>query len=130
MIKRTFKAKGTEYASQLAQQNTADNGTLNRSQSTDMSHVNLFSNKIKFKNFVGKRSVSLISYNKLTPYRLGSLIAIYEYKVIIQSALWRINPFDQFGVELGKEFANALLKEDNKISDIDPEVLRKFLKLK
>ena len=86
-------------------------------------------NKIKFKNFAGKRSVSLISYNKLTPYRLGSLIAIYEYKVIIQSALWRVNPFDQFGVELGKEFANALLKED-KISDIDPELLNNFLKLK
>ena len=87
-------------------------------------------NKIKFKNFAGTRSVSLISYNKLTPYRLGSLIAIYEYKVIIQSALWRINPFDQFGVELGKEFANALLKQDNKISDIDPELLNNFLKLK
>ncbi len=87
-------------------------------------------NKIKFKNFAGTRSVSLISYNKLTPYRLGSLIAIYEYKVIIQSALWRINPFDQFGVELGKEFANALLKEDNNTSDIDPELLNNFLKLK
>ena len=58
------------------------------------------------------------------------MIAIYEYKVIIQSALWRINPFDQFGVELGKEFANALLKKDNKISDIDPEILNNFLKLK
>ena len=85
--------------------------------------------KIKHKSFEGNRSISLISYNKLSPYRLGSLIAIYEYKVIIQSALWGINPFDQFGVELGKEFANALLKED-KISDIDPELLNNFLKLK
>ena len=87
-------------------------------------------NKIKFKNFTGKRAVSLISYNKLTPYRLGSLIAIYEYKVIIQSALWRINPFDQFGVELGKKFANALINNEKNTFGIRTDTLNKFLKLK
>ena len=87
-------------------------------------------NKIKHKNFDGNRSVSLISYNKLSPYRLGSLIAIYEYKVIIQAALWKINPFDQFGVELGKEFANALINNEKNSFGIKTDTLDKFLKLK
>ncbi|MAC61665.1 MAG: glucose-6-phosphate isomerase [SAR116 cluster bacterium] len=87
-------------------------------------------NKIKHKNFDGSRSVSLISYNKLTPFRLGSLIAIYEYKVMIQAALWKINPFDQFGVELGKEFANALTNNEKNTFGIGTDTLNKFLKLK
>ena len=87
-------------------------------------------NEIKHKNFDGNRSVSLISYNKLTPFRLGSLIAIYEYKVMIQAALWKINPFDQFGVELGKEFANALINNEKNTFGIRTDTLNKFLKLK
>ena len=87
-------------------------------------------NKIKHKNFDGSRSVSLISYNKLTPFRLGSLIAIYEYKVLIQAALWKINPFDQFGVELGKKFANALINNEKNTFGIKTDTLNKFLKLK
>ena len=87
-------------------------------------------NEIKHKNFDGNRSVSLISYNKLTPFRLGSLIAIYEYKVIIQAALWKINPFDQFGVELGKKFANALINNEKNTFGIRTDTLNKFLKLK
>ena len=65
----------------------------------------------------------------MTPFRLGSIIALYEYKVIMQAAFWRINPFDQFGVELGKEFANALLNGDEKNVGLTPEILEQFLKL-
>ena len=79
-------------------------------------------------NFPGRRSISLISYNKLDPKTLGSLIAFYEYKVIIQSALWGINPFDQFGVELGKDYAKAILNKNN--LDIKLKMLDDLLKKK
>jgi glucose-6-phosphate isomerase len=65
----------------------------------------------------------------MTPFRLGSIIALYEYKVILQAAFWRINPFDQFGVELGKEFANALLNSNEKNLGLNPETLEQFMKL-
>ena len=84
----------------------------------------------KHKNFDGGRSISLISYNKLTPYTLGSLIAIYEYKVIVQSTLWRVNPFDQFGVELGKKYANNLIEGNETIFTNEPNKLENFLNLK
>ena len=45
----------------------------------------------------------------MNPYSLGLLIALYEHKVFVQSVLWNINPFDQWGVEKGKEIANQLL---------------------
>ena len=60
---------------------------------------------------------------ELNPYSLGMLITMYEHKVFVQSVLWNINPFDQWGVEKGKEIANQLLpilNGDRKdISDLD-----------
>lgn len=50
----------------------------------------------------GSRPHSFLLYQKLTPSVLGQLIASYEHKVFVQSVLWNINPFDQYGVELGK----------------------------
>ena len=47
--------------------------------------------------------------NELNPKTLGMLIALYEHKVFVQSVIWNINPFDQWGVEKGKEIANQLL---------------------
>ena len=43
----------------------------------------------------------------LTPETLGALIALYEQKVFVQATIWDINPFDQWGVELGKQIATA-----------------------
>jgi len=45
---------------------------------------------------------------RLDPYTLGSLIALYEHKVFAEAAVWDINPFDQWGVELGKQLATAI----------------------
>ena len=57
---------------------------------------------------------------ELNPYNLGMLIALYEHKVFVQSVLWNINPFDQWGVEKGKEIANQLLPILNgEQSDLD-----------
>lgn len=46
---------------------------------------------------------------ELSPRTMGKLIALYEHKVFVQSVIWDINPFDQWGVEKGKEIANELL---------------------
>ena len=56
----------------------------------------------------GNRSSTILLMKKLTPEYLGMLIALYEHKVFIQSVMWGINPFSQWGVELGKKLAKEL----------------------
>jgi glucose-6-phosphate isomerase len=60
------------------------------------------------KVFAGNRPSSLFLYRRLDPRMLGRLVALYEHKVFVQSAVWDINAFDQWGVELGKELCNRL----------------------
>ncbi len=60
------------------------------------------------KVFAGDRPSSTILYRSLTPRNLGRIVALYEHKVFVQSVIWNINPFDQWGVELGKELCNRL----------------------
>jgi glucose-6-phosphate isomerase len=60
------------------------------------------------KVFAGDRPSSLLLYRRLDPHMLGRLVALYEHKVFVQAAIWDINPFDQWGVELGKELASRL----------------------
>jgi len=48
---------------------------------------------------------------QLDPRSLGALIALYEHKVFAQGAIWNINSFDQWGVELGKQLANGVLED-------------------
>ncbi len=59
--------------------------------------------------FTGNRPSLTIVYDKLTPFALGRLIALYEHRVFVEGALFNINSFDQWGVELGKELATGLL---------------------
>lgn len=61
------------------------------------------------KMFPGNRPSNTIIYPKLTPEILGSLIALYEHKVFVQGTVWGVNSYDQWGVELGKQLAKALL---------------------
>jgi len=63
------------------------------------------------RTFPGNRPTSVILAPKLTPSVLGQLIALYEHKVFTQGAVWGINSFDQWGVELGKELATAIADE-------------------
>lgn len=60
------------------------------------------------KNYPGNKPSTTILMRELSPYTLGSLIACYEHKVYTQSVIWDINPFDQWGVELGKRLAGQL----------------------
>ncbi|MEW8521904.1 MAG: glucose-6-phosphate isomerase [Candidatus Thiodiazotropha endolucinida] len=61
--------------------------------------------------FPGNRPSNTLLVDKITPSRLGSLIALYEHKIFIQGVIWRINSFDQWGVELGKQLAGVILPE-------------------
>jgi glucose-6-phosphate isomerase len=61
------------------------------------------------KVFPGNKPTNSILFKKLTPRTLGSLIALYEHKVFVQGIVWRINSFDQWGVELGKQLAKKIL---------------------
>jgi len=63
------------------------------------------------KTFPGNRPTNSFLYPKLTPSTLGALIALYEHKIFTQAAIWDINAFDQWGVELGKQLAKAILPE-------------------
>lgn len=63
------------------------------------------------KVFEGNKPTNSILFGKLTPRTLGSLIAMYEHKIFVQGVLWGINSFDQWGVELGKQLAKAILPE-------------------
>ncbi len=59
--------------------------------------------------FPGDRPSSIILLDQLDPASMGALIALHEHKVFVQSVLWQINPFDQWGVELGKTMAQSAL---------------------
>ncbi|MBV8061921.1 MAG: glucose-6-phosphate isomerase [Alphaproteobacteria bacterium] len=59
--------------------------------------------------YSGNRPSTLIKLDRLDPYHLGMLLALYEHKVFVQGVVWNINSFDQPGVELGKQMAKALV---------------------
>lgn len=61
--------------------------------------------------FEGNHPSNTILVEKLTPYTLGQLVAIYEHKVFTQGTIWHINSFDQWGVELGKLLAEKIVPE-------------------
>jgi glucose-6-phosphate isomerase len=61
--------------------------------------------------FAGNRPTNVILADRLTPYSLGTLIALYEHSVFTQGTVWQINSFDQWGVELGKALAKAIIPE-------------------
>lgn len=63
------------------------------------------------KTFPGNRPTNLLLCDTLSPRSLGRLIALYEHKVFVQGAIWNVNSFDQWGVELGKVLANRIIPE-------------------
>jgi glucose-6-phosphate isomerase len=66
---------------------------------------------LPFKVFEGNRPTNSILVKKITPRTLGSLIAMYEHKIFVQGVIWNIFSFDQWGVELGKQLAESILRE-------------------
>ena len=66
---------------------------------------------VPHRTFPGDRPSSTILADRLTPAVLGSLVALYEHAVFTQGVIWDVNPYDQWGVELGKVLANRIVKE-------------------
>jgi glucose-6-phosphate isomerase len=62
------------------------------------------------KRFAGNRPSSILLADRLTPYAMGALLAIYETKIVMQGFMWNINSFDQEGVQLGKVLAGEILE--------------------
>ena len=68
----------------------------------------------------------------MTPKSIGKLLALYEHKIFVQGAIWGVNSFDQWGVELGKNLANEILKQIKTKSTLGGDVstdglLKKYL---
>ena len=70
----------------------------------------------------GGRPTTLLAFERLDPATLGRLVALYEHKVYVQASIWGINPFDQWGVELGKKLCNSVLPavQDTKLASTAP----------
>lgn len=66
---------------------------------------------VPHKVFAGNKPTNSIFCLKITPRVLGSLIAMYEHKIFVQGTIWNVNPYDQWGVELGKQLAKIILPE-------------------
>ncbi|QCR21682.1 glucose-6-phosphate isomerase [Pontibacter sp. SGAir0037] len=66
---------------------------------------------VPHKVFEGNKPTTSIMFKQVTPFALGSLIAMYEHKVFVQGVIWNVYSFDQWGVELGKQLAGTIEKE-------------------
>jgi len=73
---------------------------------------------LPFKVFEGNKPTNSFLVKEITPFTLGSMIALYEHKIFVQGIVWNIFSFDQWGVELGKQLANKILPELGDDSEI------------
>ena len=73
---------------------------------------------VAHRTFTGNRPTSSFMVQKITPRTLGRLLALYEHKIFVQGVIWNINSFDQWGVELGKQLASAILPELGSPGDV------------
>ncbi|BAU56378.1 glucose-6-phosphate isomerase [Halorhodospira halochloris] len=75
------------------------------------------------RHYSGNRPVTLVLFKRLDPRTLGRLVAMHEHRVFVQAAIWGINPFDQWGVELGKQLAKQLvpvLRGESGVDQLNP----------
>jgi len=79
-----------------------------------------------YKRCPGNKPSNIIMAEKLTPSSIGKIIALYEHRTFVQACIWNINPFDQWGVELGKKLAKEIIKElsSGQIGEHDPSTRR------
>ena len=75
------------------------------------------------RHYPGNQPSNTLLLGELTPYSMGQLIALYEHQVYVASVIWNINPFDQWGVELGKKMATTtygVLTRGESLATLDP----------
>jgi len=75
--------------------------------------------KSSHREFPGNRPSTTLMYKQLTPHTLGKILALYEHRVFVEGAIWGINSFDQWGVELGKELATKILPLVTSVGNTD-----------
>ena len=99
-------------ANVLAQSQALAFGLTEDQVRTQMADQGVAENEINrlapHRTFAGDRPSTTLLYKQLDPATLGRLIALYEHKTFVEAAVWGINPFDQWGVELGKTLATRL----------------------
>lgn len=81
------------------------------------------------RHFTGNRPSTTLLLDRLDAYHLGLLLALYEHKTFVQGAIWGINSFDQWGVELGKSLAKSLLDQNSGNPDPSTQTLCALLKI-
>lgn len=81
------------------------------------------------RSFEGNRPSSTLILDRLDPWHLGLLLALYEHKIFVQGIIWNINSFDQWGVELGKTLATDILKHDAASADQTTSCIMKILNI-
>ena len=117
-------------ANYFAQTEALMNGKTKAEVVKELETKNVAPNEIEklapFKVFSGNKPTNTVLIDSLTPKSLGALIALYEHKIFVQGVIWNIFSYDQWGVELGKQLAGAILKdiEGSEISDHDSSTLR------
>ena len=71
--------------------------------------------------FSGNRPSNTLLMPRVDPFHLGALLALYEHRTFVQSVIWNINAFDQWGVELGKQLAKSVVSAlDGEVAELDP----------
>jgi len=105
-------------ANALAQASVLSVGVTREELANSSTPVELISHK----EMPGDRPVTVLMLETLNPFSLGALIALYEHSVFVQGAIWGINSFDQWGVELGKKVAvgiQSAFEDPNLTADFD-----------
>ena len=120
-------------ANALAQASVLAFGRTTEEISADGTRPELVAHKV----MPGNRPTTVLMVQKLDPFTLGALVALYEHSVFVQGAVWGINSFDQWGVELGKKVALGILTDlqtnTSQDSQLDPALVAdidKYLSLK
>ncbi len=113
----------------FAQTEALLNGKTKSEVMSELKEQKLSEEEIKrlapFKVFEGNKPTTTILIDKLTPETLGALIALYEHKIFVQGVIWNIFSYDQWGVELGKQLADTILKDisSEELTPHDPSTL-------
>ncbi len=115
VVKRTHEATSESplWANALAQAQALMQGKTTEAARAELSGIDAAEagRLAAHKTFPGNRPSTTVVMERLTPEALGALLALYEHKTFVEGVIWDINSFDQWGVELGKVLAKAILSD-------------------
>lgn len=120
-----LKLMSNFFAQTEALMNGKDAGTVREELKAQGLKNEALESLLPFKIFEGNKPTNTILIEQLTPHSLGALIAMYEHKIFVQGVIWNIFSYDQWGVELGKQLANTVLKDltNDVMANHDPSTM-------